>query len=192
MRRLTTSSGRRARGRAQRPVRRSRGRSGTCTVDLPVGPDVFRDSYRVTLRQNGCWQAQQTELERLTGRDAETLALPRRLEGVLRRMSAGEAAALPPQAMAGLEEKTFFGHPRALATLFLTEMWERFSYYGLRAILVLFMVAPASQGGLGLSVGEAAGISRSGARSSTYSRCRAAGSATACSARGSRCSSAAS
>ena len=73
-------------------------------------------------------------------------------------MSAGEAAALPPQALAGLEEKTFFGHPRALATLFLTEMWERFSYYGLRAILVLFMVAPASQGGLGLSVGEAAGI----------------------------------
>src|SRR5262249_52378724 len=55
-------------------------------------------------------------------------------------------------------EKTFFGHPRALATLFLTEMWERFSYYGLRAILMLFMIAPASQGGLGLSVGEAAGI----------------------------------
>jgi proton-dependent oligopeptide transporter, POT family len=69
-----------------------------------------------------------------------------------------EAAALPPRAIADLDEKTFFGHPRALATLFLTEMWERFSYYGLRAILVLFLVAPASQGGLGLSVGEAAGI----------------------------------
>jgi proton-dependent oligopeptide transporter, POT family len=55
-------------------------------------------------------------------------------------------------------EATVFGHPRALATLFLTEMWERFSYYGLRAILVLFLVAPASSGGLGLSVGEAAGI----------------------------------
>ncbi|HEX7673852.1 MAG TPA: peptide MFS transporter [Bdellovibrio sp.] len=36
-------------------------------------------------------------------------------------------------------EKTFFGHPRALFTLFLTEMWERFSYYGMRALLVLYM-----------------------------------------------------
>src|SRR5690349_15990637 len=32
-------------------------------------------------------------------------------------------------------EKTFFGHPRGLATLFMTEMWERFSYYGMRALL---------------------------------------------------------
>lgn len=37
-------------------------------------------------------------------------------------------------------EKTFFGHPRGLATLFLTEMWERFSYYGMRALLVLYML----------------------------------------------------
>jgi POT family proton-dependent oligopeptide transporter len=73
-------------------------------------------------------------------------------------VSAGEAAVVSPQALAPSSEKTFFGHPRALATLFLTEMWERFSYYGLRAILVLFLVAPASQGGLGLSVGKAAGI----------------------------------
>ena len=73
-------------------------------------------------------------------------------------MTAGEAAALPPRVITDVTEKTFFGHPRALATLFLTEMWERFSYYGLRAILMLFMVAPASQGGLGLSVGEAAGV----------------------------------
>ena len=35
---------------------------------------------------------------------------------------------------------TFFGHPRGLSTLFFTEMWERFSYYGMRAILVLYMV----------------------------------------------------
>ena len=34
-----------------------------------------------------------------------------------------------------------FGHPRGLATLFFTEMWERFTYYGMRAILVLFMTA---------------------------------------------------
>ena len=37
----------------------------------------------------------------------------------------------------------FFGHPRGLSTLFFTEMWERFSYYGMRALLFLFMTAPA-------------------------------------------------
>ncbi|MFC1559425.1 hypothetical protein ACFL39_02430, partial [Gemmatimonadota bacterium] len=38
-----------------------------------------------------------------------------------------------------VEAKTFMGHPRGLKTLFFTEMWERFSYYGMRALLVLFM-----------------------------------------------------
>ncbi|KES03546.1 amino acid transporter [Streptomyces toyocaensis] len=52
-------------------------------------------------------------------------------------------------------EKTFFGHPRGLATLFMTEMWERFSYYGMRALLPLYLVAP---GGLGLSAGTATAI----------------------------------
>lgn len=47
-------------------------------------------------------------------------------------------------------EATFMGHPRGLATLFFTEMWERFSYYGMRAILVLFMVDAVTTGGLGL------------------------------------------
>jgi len=37
------------------------------------------------------------------------------------------------------KEKTFFGHPRGLSVLFFTEMWERFSYYGMRALLVLYM-----------------------------------------------------
>jgi len=45
--------------------------------------------------------------------------------------------------------KTFFGHPRGLATLFFTEMFERFSYYGMRALLFLFMVATIADGGLG-------------------------------------------
>jgi POT family proton-dependent oligopeptide transporter len=45
---------------------------------------------------------------------------------------------------------TFFGHPRGLATLFLTEMWERFTFYGMRALLVLFLVAEVSAGGFGL------------------------------------------
>jgi POT family proton-dependent oligopeptide transporter len=45
---------------------------------------------------------------------------------------------------------TFFGHPRGLATLFFTEMWERFTYYGMRALLVLFLVGAVSTGGLGI------------------------------------------
>lgn len=45
---------------------------------------------------------------------------------------------------------SFGGHPRGLATLFFTEMWERFSYYGMRALLVIYMTDVA-RGGLGLS-----------------------------------------
>src|SRR4051812_12460298 len=48
------------------------------------------------------------------------------------------------------------GHPRGLSTLFLTEMWERFSYYGMRALLTLFMVAPVAAGGLGYDTKRAA------------------------------------
>src|SRR4051812_26345917 len=46
--------------------------------------------------------------------------------------------------------ETWFGHPRGLSTLFFTEMWERFSYYGMRAILVLFMTNAVATGGMGL------------------------------------------
>ncbi len=52
----------------------------------------------------------------------------------------------------------FAGHPRGLPTLFFTELWERFSYYGMRAILVLYMVAPVAQGGLGFDTKHAASI----------------------------------
>ena len=52
----------------------------------------------------------------------------------------------------------FFGHPRGLSTLFFTEMWERFSYYGMRAFLILYMVAPVTAGGLGFSDADAASI----------------------------------
>ena len=45
----------------------------------------------------------------------------------------------------------FFGQPAGLSTLFFTEMWERFSYYGMRAILILFMVTETAQEGMGLS-----------------------------------------
>jgi len=44
------------------------------------------------------------------------------------------------------------GHPRGLMTLYFTEMWERFSYYGMRAILIYFMVARTVDGGLGFDV----------------------------------------
>ena len=58
------------------------------------------------------------------------------------------------------QKHDFFGHPRGLSTLFFTELWERFSYYGMRALLVLFMTAEAvgNNPGLGLSVGEATAI----------------------------------
>ena len=51
--------------------------------------------------------------------------------------------------------RRFLGHPRGLATLFMTEMWERFSFYGMRSILVLFLAASAADGGLGLKDGTA-------------------------------------
>ena len=47
-------------------------------------------------------------------------------------------------------QKGFFGHPKGLFTLFFTEFWERFSYYGMRAILVYYMYYEVSEGGLGL------------------------------------------
>ena len=53
-------------------------------------------------------------------------------------------------------DTSFFGHPRGLATLFFTEMWERFSYYGMRAILIYFMVARTEDGGLGFDVKKGA------------------------------------
>jgi POT family proton-dependent oligopeptide transporter len=56
------------------------------------------------------------------------------------------------------DEATFFGHPRGLSTLFFTEMWERFSYYGMRALLILFMTAPAAAGGLGYDATTAGSV----------------------------------
>jgi POT family proton-dependent oligopeptide transporter len=51
--------------------------------------------------------------------------------------------------------RDWFGHPRGLSTLFFSEMWERFSYYGMRALLMLFMVAPTDLGGFGFSAAKA-------------------------------------
>ena len=49
-------------------------------------------------------------------------------------------------------------HPAGLRTLFFTEMWERFSYYGMRGLLVLFMAKAAAEGGMGLSDATATAI----------------------------------
>ncbi|HEV8578810.1 MAG TPA: peptide MFS transporter [Thermoanaerobaculia bacterium] len=64
---------------------------------------------------------------------------------------AGQAVPVP-------ERGSFFGHPAGLSTLFFTEMWERFSYYGMRAILLLFMTASVAQGGLGWDTAKAGPI----------------------------------
>jgi len=55
-------------------------------------------------------------------------------------------------------QKGFFGHPKGLLTLFFTEFWERFSYYGMRAILILYMYYELHEGGLGLDRGTANSI----------------------------------
>ena len=55
-------------------------------------------------------------------------------------------------------DTSFFGHPRGLATLFFTEMWERWGYYGMRALLILFMTAGVAEGGLGFSVTRASAV----------------------------------
>ena len=56
-----------------------------------------------------------------------------------------------------MSEKTLFGHPKGLFVLFFTEMWERFSYYGMRAILFLFLL-DEMKGGMGLNEGDGGAI----------------------------------
>src|SRR3977135_544370 len=55
-------------------------------------------------------------------------------------------------------ERELFGQPRGLYTLFFTEMWERFTFYGMRAVLILFMVDAVSHGGLGIDDRTASSI----------------------------------
>src|SRR5262245_57278330 len=59
-------------------------------------------------------------------------------------------ASVPP--MSKDPDRAFFGHPAGLSTLFFTEMWERFSYYGMRAFLIFYMTFPAETGARGMSV----------------------------------------
>ncbi|NUR35640.1 MAG: peptide MFS transporter [Gemmatimonadaceae bacterium] len=72
-----------------------------------------------------------------------------------------QAAALAhdePPALRYTSDTRFFGHPRGLSTAFFTEFWERFSYYGIRPLLVLFMTAALTAGGLGFDRENAAAI----------------------------------
>jgi POT family proton-dependent oligopeptide transporter len=66
------------------------------------------------------------------------------------------AGGIHPAAVPG--GPTFFGHPRGLATLFFTEFWERFSFYGLKALLQLFMTAAFLRGGLNFTDSKAGAI----------------------------------
>ena len=54
-----------------------------------------------------------------------------------------------------ITEETIFGHPKGLVVLFFTEMWERFSYYGMRGLFVLYLVANTGDGGFGWTQVEA-------------------------------------
>jgi len=63
-----------------------------------------------------------------------------------------------PATAAKSDDTAFFGNPAGLQTLFFTEMWERMSYYGMRALLVLFMTATMQDGGLGITVLTATAI----------------------------------
>lgn len=62
------------------------------------------------------------------------------------------------QVVDSVPQKGFFGHPKGLFTLFFTEFWERFSYYGMRAILVFYMYYEVSKGGLGFDEATALAI----------------------------------
>ena len=78
-----------------------------------------------------------------------------------RSIETGEAAAVgatASTAKAPAAQPTVFGHPRGLATLFFTEMWERFTYYGIQSILILFLVAASGRGGLGLGDQSASAV----------------------------------
>src|SRR5579863_4855069 len=73
-------------------------------------------------------------------------------------MSTAAARRLAVPEPSSHEDRGFFGHPRGLSTLFFTEMWERFSYYGMRALLILFMVATPAAGGLGFDTATAGAV----------------------------------
>ena len=73
------------------------------------------------------------------------------------------------------DNRGFFGHPRGLSTLFFTELWERFSFYGMTAMLVLFLTNSIQDGALGMGAEKGGAISGLYNSSCTSWRCREAG-----------------
>jgi POT family proton-dependent oligopeptide transporter len=69
-----------------------------------------------------------------------------------------EAVDTPTPPAPATHGRTFFGHPWALANLFGVEMWERFSFYGMQGILLLYLYYSVDQGGLGIDKAVASGI----------------------------------
>ena len=57
----------------------------------------------------------------------------------------------------GIDDKMVMGHPAALFVLFFTEMWERFSYYGMRALLTVFLITEIARGSREYSADESSG-----------------------------------
>jgi POT family proton-dependent oligopeptide transporter len=84
--------------------------------------------------------------------------MAREARDVFKQPSAGTITHDEPPPGIGASRRTFFGHPVGLSTLFFTEMWERFSYYGIRPLLVLFMTAALAQGGFGFERTTASSI----------------------------------
>src|SRR3954454_3209894 len=72
-------------------------------------------------------------------------------------MSTRTDAPAPPES-GRRGDRGFFGQPWPLASLFGVEMWERFSFYGMQGILVIYLYFSASKGGLGISEATATGI----------------------------------
>ena len=72
--------------------------------------------------------------------------------------AAAESAAATATVLDGDADKRFFGQPWALAHIFGVEMWERFSFYGMQGILLIYMYYSVAEGGLGIDQGVATGI----------------------------------
>jgi len=67
-------------------------------------------------------------------------------------MSEAALPSAPTSAKATTRESIFAGHPKGLGPLFFTELWERFSYYGMRAVLIFYLTASLAEGGLGYDI----------------------------------------
>jgi POT family proton-dependent oligopeptide transporter len=85
------------------------------------------------------------------------IGLSFRAQGIVSRAAAVAVRVAPEPGIAPFDT-SFFGHPYGLSTLFFTEMWERFSFYGMRALLILFMTAAPAAGGLGFDAATAGAI----------------------------------